>query len=447
MNKSAIGFAFILLALALGIVLNQPLATGIAWESDLTGEVTIPPVAGNNEVFVPVGIEEVQKLDDKGKSVARARVRLTPKSSLILLDSFLLVSEDSRKFSVHSRKDLKMIWEKEVPGPSFMPPIGLGGDLILLQTGVDQFTCFRAADGEILWKSTMRGEIARVSHGKSLACICSIPDPQQKILTLEGVDSQNGQFLWRFSGYVTDQPPIVVGDFFVFCDQAGRPIVVDQMTGEEKFRHEKDGLKIAGIFENDLMFYAAGGSRIESLALGTGKSWSSTLQAPLARCLGKDGLIFFIDGKSLKCVSAETGMSRWQKELEGAQDAFMTSDGVCVSGAEGLIATGWYVSCFRPQTGQILWTVADVTPFWEPISFQNGDFVIARSGKLFFMPRSRESSIGASPAVATAGYFFCPRIPLNGGPTNRGQGGSGSRDLQGSGTLDSLDGKSQERGR
>jgi len=391
MNRSTLGFLLVSAGLILGIFLMFPSSTPSIWELSFPPGIFSNPVRVGQNVFFVQGEDRLYSIAPSGKVEAQAKLSDPLGQPLVALPKAVVAIGKQGRLTALSHADLKTIWHKELQLQSGSSSIAVFDNRLFVKGTPDSVWCLDGNTGNLLWESHPGGEIHEIVAGKEIFCLSETSEVKNKVWRISAISPIEGAILWKFPRPVEAEKPHEYTDYLVFCDASGTPVIVDRLSGEEKYRHPVVGLKLLGIAENYVLFLALGGSRIESLSFLSGNSWSATLPSPLLNVFGWGDSIVIVDGRSVRCVNAETGLIRWQKELGKTFNAFSAGNGICITYRTTSISLDTSFGCIDPENGKTIWVSCGMGIFWSPFLFDAGDMVFSQTGKVALMPKGLRS--------------------------------------------------------
>ncbi|HNW36528.1 MAG TPA: PQQ-like beta-propeller repeat protein, partial [Candidatus Ozemobacteraceae bacterium] len=305
--------------------------------------------------------------------------------ALVGLASGALVADRDGGYTLYS-PGLKELWKRATLIPSDVPPVALPENRVLVSGAREVLFALDGATGEPVWESHFEGRVVHVVASETIAVIYGYDDLKKPSWKLCAIDPDAGDIIWTYKDPVEDAIPFVYGGYFIFCDNTGRPVAVDQQTGEVVYRHDSEGYKIATVTGNSLLMLAAGGSRLDCSDLPTGKSWSVTLPSPYLDALAVGDALLFADGRGIKCLDAKSGTVRWQRDLGKTFDHFAHGTALGITYKDNFLARQTLVTLFTTDQNKTLWTAMDKGRFYAPLELSNGDMLVCRSGNIRLLP-------------------------------------------------------------
>jgi hypothetical protein len=403
MSNSTLVFLLVVLTLFVGYVFLPASESTSLLKLTLPGEVKSPPVYFDETAVMILNEKKLARITASGVVEKVIDIPAPNRFPLIKTDEEVVILDRARILRGYSRHDLRQLWERELLEIPDLAPIAFQGNRILVRAGPSSLFSLNSATGEPQMEARLRGTLIQLATDKVLGCVYGLADAKQPHWRISGVDPDDGEIMWSFPEPVSDDLPLSHQGHFVFCTSRGVPVAVDQMTGEERFRLEKGGLKMVTIVANTLVMLAAGGSRLECLSLTEGTSWSATLPSPLEVCLGDNKNLFIIDTKGIRCVAADTGLIKWQKDLGKTFNAHVVPQGVGVTYKENFVERETYYAFFNPENGLVKWQVTDRGIFWMPNFSSRGHTLVCRTGTYRVMGKAAAGSAGVTPPDVASG--------------------------------------------
>jgi len=425
MSNRILGILLVVVGLLALHLFGGPPETKAIWKISVESEILSQPIKIDSDIFLINAQNQILKMDFSGKIVLSKEISAMPAFPIIPLASSIIVLDKEGRIQGYSAKDLSVVFTSQLLELPRVRPIPLPENRFLIAGARNVFFSVDGTTGKKVWETHLPGNIIEVTIGKTLACIYGYDDLNKPLWKLAGIDMEDGELLWTHNENIDDKPPLVYADHFIFCNKDGRPIAVDQTTGEEKFRYDHEGYKIVDLIDDSLYLLAQGGAQLEALSIATGTSWSATLPSPLLKIFGAGDRLIVVDGKSIRCLNSKNADFLWQGEMGKTFDAYYSGTGVFVTYKDSFIDRPNYFSAFNPQSGEIAWTCYDTKMFYAPITVPKGEIVFSMSGNIRLMPglppsKSEKNTVFsaiASPSFSNFFPSFTPSKPSSG--TNR----------------------------
>ncbi|HEY9069933.1 MAG TPA: PQQ-binding-like beta-propeller repeat protein [Candidatus Ozemobacteraceae bacterium] len=359
--------------------------TNEVWRVQAPGDITTPPAQVGETFCYLIRQQKLGAVDATGKLAGPIALPSQARHPLVGLASGVLVADRDGGYTCYSPK-LKELWKRATLTPSDLPPLPLPGNLVVVSGGHEVLFAVDTDTGEQVWESHFEGRVVHLIASETIAVVYGYDDLKKPTWKLCAIDPADGSILWTYRDPVEDAPPFVYGGYFIFCDATGRPIAVDQETGEVVYRHESEGYKIATVTGHSLLMLANGGTRLDCSDLPTGKSWSVTLPSPYLAAHAVGDVILFADGRGIKSIEARTGFVNWQRELGKTFDAFVHRNGLGITYKDNFLARQTQVTLFTADQNRTLWSALDKSRFYKPMALSKGDLIVCRSGSIRLLP-------------------------------------------------------------
>ncbi|HOY66586.1 MAG TPA: PQQ-binding-like beta-propeller repeat protein [Candidatus Ozemobacteraceae bacterium] len=359
--------------------------TNELWRAQAPGDITTPPAQVGETFCYLIRQQQLGAIDATGKLSGPVPLPSQARHPLVGLASGVLVADRSGGYTCYSA-DLKERWKRATLTPSDLSPLPIPGNLVVVSGAHEVLFAVDADTGEQVWESHFDGRVVHLVSSETIGVVYGYDDLKKPSWKLCAIDPADGSLLWTYRDPVEDAPPFVYGGYFIFCDATGRPVAVDQETGEIVYRHESEGYKIATVTGHSLLILANGGTRLDCSDLPTGKSWSVLLSSPFLAAHAVGDAILFADGRGIKCLEATTGFVRWQRELGKTFDAFVHRNGLGITYKDNFLARQTQVTLFTADANRTLWSALDKSRFYKPMALSNADLIVCRSGNIRLLP-------------------------------------------------------------
>jgi len=396
MNRRLFGFILVVLSLILYNFMNRITPTQSIWSAVYDQEVLSAPCRAGRNAALLGGRKEIALFNKNGQLVARQNIPREPKFPLIEVGPAVVLTDRQSGVRAYSVDALQLLWERALVTSPRLAPSVLPNDRLLVATTREALFALEGATGNPAWEANFQGEVVRVSVGSSVACIFGYTDVLKPVWKLRAIDVDSGVPLWTFPESVIEQTPLVYKDMFVFVNSAGRPIAVDQITGDVRFRVDGEGYRVFQAEGDYLLLLAQGGTRIDCYSITGKNSWSTTLPAQMVNSTIIGGRVMLADRQGLRCANAANGDLYWQLELGTVLLAYPYRNGLCVVYKQYFVDRQSLFAYFDSQAGKPEWTCVDSTMFHRPIAFGSIDFVVSRAGNIFGMQNSNAEKAGAA---------------------------------------------------
>lgn len=191
-------------------------SAALLWAKSFRRSLNVEPTAAYGKILVPTPDRKLHILSDNDGIQLRERKYKKPiVSPVIISDSLAAMIVDGEKLMVENWITHQSLWEAELNG-SFVDPLVIG-DRIYWLDGGNYFRCHRLADGVRIWDRKIEDR-----------CNCTIAGSSERVFLTgdDGVivcyEATSGNKVWEFnSGGRMRNPPIVVGDYMIFCGTGG----------------------------------------------------------------------------------------------------------------------------------------------------------------------------------------------------------------------------------
>lgn len=255
----------------------------------------------------------------------------------------------------------KVLFEGELAGGGGKelghPGFDFQSDKVAVGTGAGWFHCFRASDGEQLWRIRLTGDGAPVFHNGQI--LTGTGDGE-----VVALNAGNGDVDWRYSvGGAVTRAPVVGGNLVYFVDGTNALYAVNRKDGAWRWQYRRaEPADFALVGE--------------------------------ARPVLHEGLVYvgFSDG-SLVALDAATGAERWTRDLAPEAERFQDVDADPLIIGDTLYAAsasgGLYA--LNPKTGDVRWT-APVTGIVGLQPF-DGDLIVSLDHPAVFRLSARTGKV------------------------------------------------------
>lgn len=365
--------------------------TSEIWRVKANVEITTQPAFTGDKAYFLLRQLQIAAIDTSGNITGPVQLDSQARHPLVAIASGVLVADRDGGYTFYS-PELVQLWKRATIAPSDVQPIPLPGNRLVVSAAHEVLFGLDGKTGNALWESHFDGSVVHAVPGETIAVVYGYDDLKKPSWKLCAIDPEDGSIIWKYPDPIDDGTPLVYSGYFLFCDKDGRPVAVSQQTGEVAYRHDTAGYKLAGVTGNSLLLLAAGGTRMDFCNLPTGKSWSVTLPSPFLAALTVGDALLFADGRSIKCIEAQTGVIRWQQDLGKTFDFFVHENALGITYKDNFLARRTRVTLFTPDRNSTIWTALDSGRFYRPMMMPQGDLLICRSGNIRLMPRPETAS-------------------------------------------------------
>lgn len=388
MTRSRLGILLILAGLLANLMIGRPIVSSEGWRRQLPGIVSLPPIEFGGKALFTIGTGTLMVLGEDGKESASAVLASPLRFPPLFCGSGTVVVFDENGDMRGFDQSLNPRWQRRLPGRPELSPHAGGGDRVLVPLANGVLAAYQASTGEPEWQCVLPGAIDALVCDQPAICLVGHGSGSERVWNLAAVDSENGNVRWISDQPVEERVPLIGKGTVLGCDPKGRPHLWDLETGAVRYRHSTEGLKVAGIMGDHLLFLGAGGSRIEQLQVKRGEGWTATLpQGSLNLQFGGDSILL-VDRENIRCWSVRQGIPQWTRELGKVCAVHQSRNGVAVGYTDRFVGVERFVSFFATQQSRPRWTVSESGLVWPPLSLATGDLLCTRQGLIRFFPKA-----------------------------------------------------------
>lgn len=266
-------------------------------------------------------------------------------------------------------------------GPRCTPTVD--GDRVYTLSRNGHFFCLDAVSGKVLWSKEFKNEYG--ANPPTWGYAGSPLVEQNMVITEVGgagssvvaFDKLTGKELWKTGNDQVAYSSIVAFDHkgrrclavFSAAGIAGR----NAQDGTELWRHpwktSYDVNAATPIVIDDKVFvgsgYGKGGALIQFSDSKPKVLWSTKkMRNHVATCILRDGHLYGFDENSLRCLSLETGESKWEENKYGKGSLFLAGEKFLIFSDRGRVATAELspagcneISGFQVLSGRETWAI------------------------------------------------------------------------------------------
>jgi outer membrane protein assembly factor BamB len=189
----------------------------LLWTSSFKRRLTVEPTSAYNKILIPAtdGKLYVVSAAD-GSRVDEKKYKEPVVAPVLLSDSLAVLLVEGEKLIVENWLIHKTLWQTDL-GDSFIEPLLMNGNIYWID-GKNILRCHRLADGVRIWDSKLKGHFSFTMTGSPEGIYVT---PDDGVINCYGANS--GQLKWiHETGDRMRNPPVVVGEFLVYCCSDGR---------------------------------------------------------------------------------------------------------------------------------------------------------------------------------------------------------------------------------
>ncbi|MDN5278584.1 MAG: hypothetical protein PWR01_2549 [Clostridiales bacterium] len=399
MSRRTIGILMIILGiLAFHLLGSQP-ETAAIWTTYINNKIYSDPVEVAGKVIFMGGNKGkkayfLYEVDKDGKvSAESVKLPVLPYQPIGFAKRVVIADKSNmiRGFSVPG---LNLEWESGAAQPIALEPLKIGKDKILVSSGRNFIFCLDNETGKPVWDHQFSKTLVNFAADEIVACITGYTDLKEPSWSLTGHSTENGELLWTYEEPVSGDKPLFIQGLCLTTTASGQLIILNQRTGQAVYRHSATGLKAIQLLDDRLILLAAGGSRVVSLSLMTGDSWTTTMNSAFTGAAKYGNSLLLSNKKSVRCVNANTGALFWDRNLGDIYNAFPFRKGIFITHKDSFFDRSTYGSYLSVESGTPIWTTYGKSIFQKPVVTSQGDLVVAYNGMIRMLPSPRGSSSG-----------------------------------------------------
>lgn len=392
MSSRLIGFILIIISiLAFHLLGSQP-ETQALWQRSIADKIYSDPVSVGNRVIFVAGDKgkrehRLYEIDNTGNTTARSLQLPSLPYAPLAYDNMVVVGDRAKMIRGFSVPGLQLAWESATVEPFQISPIKSGNNLIV-QSEAGVLFCLDSKTGEPLWDYTFTDTLISFGVDKTIICLHGYADLKNPRWKATALDPETGEILWEQTSLLNADTPLFVQNVCVLTSNEGEIIVADQFSGNQLYRHPLKGVKALQILDEHLIMLAAGGSRLISLSLMDGKSWTTTMQSNLTGIAKYGNRLLVADKKDLRCINIDDGSSFWIRQLEDIYSAVPYHHGIFITHKDSFFSRNTYGSYIETDKPRSLWAAHGNSNFVKPLLIESGHLLLSYNGEIRLVPRS-----------------------------------------------------------
>lgn len=400
MSSRLLGIILLIISvLAFHLLGSQP-ETQALWQRSIADKIYSDPISVGDRVIFVAGDKgkreyRLYEIDNRGNTTAQSVQLTNLPYDPIGYDNVVVVGDRAGMIRGFSVPGLQLVWESATMQPFQISPLKSGNNLIV-QSEASVLFCLDSKTGKPVWDYTFTDTLINFGVGKTIVCLhgyASLKDPRWKATVL---DPETGEVLWKHTDPLNADTPLFIQDVCILTSSEGEVIIADQFSGNLLYRHPLKGVKALQVLDEHLIMLAAGGSRLISLSLMDGKSWTTTMQSNLTGIAKYGNRLLIADKKDLRCINIDDGSSFWIYQLEDVYSAVPFHKGIFITHKDSFFSRETYGSYFETDKPKTIWVAHGSSNFVKPLLISSGDLLLSYNGEIRLLPRSSNSTVPGS---------------------------------------------------
>lgn len=398
MPKFIVGLLIIIIGVSAFQFYTSVTETPPIWKTTIEDKIySESQIVNGNVVFLAGNksrnLYKLYELDRDGKQVCIPKQLPNFPYDPLIVGKTMVVADKARMVRGFGLPGLNIEWEVGSNDPLPMGPKKCGKDNFIQASGKSAVYCFEAKSGKQLWDIQLYDDFRNYACDKVIIIIHGYPDQTSPMYKCTAYDLEEGMEIWTLKEvYVSAYNPVFVKNFVVLSTPEGEVLLVDQLSGEIKFRNGKNGFIPTKGFEDGCLMVSKDYSTAAYLSLQTGNSWTVPLTKELIGAAQIGSRVMIADKENLICYDADLGETIWKSKLGDIYEAYEYRNGIFVSYKDYFTARETYGAYIEANSSKNVWTAIARGTFKRPCPTNIGDFLICQDGSVRMMPKPKTTS-------------------------------------------------------